>query len=153
MKKFDCKIEEISIPIKMLMDKISMKELFLSPRLNYPKTFWNASQMSQYIESILLDFPLYPFCFSLEQEKYWEIFDGYQRIKALKDYILLLDHDEQFKLQKIDLLSDLEGMTFSELPVVYKRKLLERHCKVFIVRYAEPDEIKDMLLKKFRKVH
>lgn len=148
---YDFKIEDMSLPIQVIVNKIVMDEVFLTPRLNIPSQQWSDEEISRYFESILINFPIYPFCFSLEQNKYWEIFDGYNRIMAFKKFILPQPDEKQFALKGLKFLTHIEGSTFNKLAISYKKKIMQRYCKVHMVRYAEPEEVKDVILSRLGK--
>jgi Protein of unknown function DUF262 len=74
---------------------------------------WQSRQKSQFIESILLNYPLPPFCFNVivEDKKYkYVVVDGKQRFITLHDFM----HD-QFKLENLKVLKHLNGKLFSDL--------------------------------------
>ena len=151
-KGYDFKIEHMSLPIQSIVNKISMDQIFLTPRINLPPEQWSDEEISQYFESILINFPIYPFWFSFDQNKYWEIFDGYKRITAFKKFILSNYDEKSFKLKGMKFLTNLNGCTFDKLPISYKKKILERYCKVYMIRYCEPNDIKDEVLRRLGKL-
>src|ERR1051326_2432130 len=73
---------------------------------------WEPERKSRFIESLLMGLPI-PFLFFWEKsEGKLEIVDGSQRLRTIHQFIL-----GDLKLGELDVLTELEGMRFRDLPI------------------------------------
>jgi uncharacterized protein with ParB-like and HNH nuclease domain len=84
---------------------------------------WEPKRKSRFIESVLIGLPI-PYLFVADitkKEARLEIVDGSQRIRTLAEFLT-----NELKLSDLEKLSELNGFTFSDLPVARQRRF-KRH--------------------------
>lgn len=105
---------------------------------------WQAERQSYFIESCILRIPIPPLFF-YEKNGRLEVVDGSQRIRTLRDF--LADSFALVGLEKLELLND---RTFSELPRVTARRLLNTPVRTFVM---EETTDPDTRLELFRRLN
>jgi hypothetical protein len=108
--------------ITALLDQIDRGTLHLRPISNRPsfqrRYVWPNKLASRLIESMFLNVPIPP-CYLSQNEAFeLDVIDGQQRIYSIYRFVL-----NQFKLSNLEILSDLNGSQYYELPENLKRKL------------------------------
>lgn len=120
-KKIDYYITEYSV--ELIAAKMHRGD-FLVPDYQRADT-WEDSRKSRFIESILMGLPV-PFLFFWEKPDTGtlEIVDGSQRLRTIEQFVL-----GDMVLSKLDTLSELNGMKFSDLIVSRRNKINNRFVK------------------------
>ncbi|WP_207389299.1 DUF262 domain-containing protein [Marinobacter halodurans] len=86
---------------------------------------WKSSQKSRFIESILLNLPI-PYLFLADdKDGRSEVVDGSQRIRTIVEYC-----QNQFPLQDLRLLDNLNGFYFSDLPPARQRRFNKKTIRL-----------------------
>ncbi len=96
----------------------------------YQREFtWEDSRKSRFIESLLMGLPI-PFLFFWESPATGklEIVDGSQRLRTIRDFIL-----KGFVLGPLDELTELEGLSFDDLPESRQRKIKNRSIRGIVL--------------------
>lgn len=89
---------------------------------------WEDERKSRFIESLLMGLPI-PFLFFWEkQEGKLEIVDGSQRLRTIQQFIL-----GDFKIGSLEVLTELEGMQFRDLPISRQRKINNRSIRGIVL--------------------
>lgn len=103
-----------------MIDRYHDKRIFLYPDHIYSKS-WSKRGKSTFVESILLGMPTTEFW--CEEDNYGAIsvLDGTQRVQCLLDFC-----NDEFPLQDLKLLPNLEDLRYSELPSRYASTLSNR---------------------------
>ena len=70
--------------------------------------------------------------------------DGLQRLTALKEFVI----DKTLKLTGLEFFSDLNGLTFSELPRAFVRRIEETNIVAYIVKSGTPVNVKYNIFKR-----
>ena len=126
---------------ELVVRKWSNKQLKLDPDFQRHDV-WKAEQKSQFIESVLLNYPLPPFYFNtiVEDKKFmYVVVDGRQRLTTLHRFI----HDE-FKLQGLKVLKHLNGKSFSDLKNeddTLRSKIEDKQLTIYLIPASVPIEI------------
>jgi uncharacterized protein with ParB-like and HNH nuclease domain len=119
-KIVDFEIREYTL--ELLIEKYRDNEIFIP---EYQRGYvWDNQRASKFIESLVLGLPI-PYMFLADDEGRSEIVDGSQRIRTL-DYFLKGD----FKLQKLEKLTELEGFRFEDLPLSRQRRFKKRTIRL-----------------------
>jgi len=114
-------------------------ELFIP---DYQRDYkWDLKVASRFIESILLDFPI-PYLYiadvdapdNPELDGRVEIIDGSQRIRALHFFC-----NDEFQLEQLKELKELEGFTFSDFSAARRRRFLRETLRMVELK-GEVDE-------------
>lgn len=89
---------------------------------------WNAEAQSQFVESLLVGFPI-PFLFFYQTpDGRMEIVDGSQRMRAMRAFL-----KENLRLKELILLPELNGFTFADLPPDRKNKLEDTTIRTILL--------------------
>ena len=121
--------------VAYLYDRYKEKELELSP--DYQRKFvWTLKQKSRLIESILIRIPLPIFYIDSRNEDKWVVIDGLQRLTSIFNFI-----DNDFKLNNLEYLKDLDGSRFKQLERKFQRRINEFQLLCNLVRPNTPPDI------------
>jgi hypothetical protein len=101
------------------------------------KYIWKDDRASLLIESIIMNVPIPPLYFSEEPDNNWLVIDGLQRLTAILKF-----YKNEFALKKLEIVKELEGKRFEELPHKSKRLLDTGLMRVIVVRNSSHPEIK-----------
>ncbi len=94
---------------------------------------WSNKQKSQFIESIILNFPLPPFYLNQDKKGKLTIIDGLQRTTAIFEFI-----GEKFELSSLDALPKLNGEKFSKLKPELQAKIERKNILLYILKPSTP---------------
>ena len=109
--------------VHQLKDRtIHVRPLSEKPRFqrNY---VWPDKFASKLIESLLLNVPIPPIYLSETEDYEYDVIDGQQRVYSIYRFL-----DNQFKLQGLEVLSELNKLNFFEIPSKLQSKL--KHCSI-----------------------
>lgn len=100
---------------------------------NYQSTLvWDKEKQSKFVESVILDLPI-PFIFTADvPTQRLEIVDGSQRVRTLAAFMA-----NQLCLESLDILNNLTGCYFEDLPVLRQRKFQDSHIRLVIFDNAD----------------
>jgi uncharacterized protein with ParB-like and HNH nuclease domain len=133
--KVDVDIREDKMSVFQYMRDYDRGRLIIDPA--YQRNFvWTLSQMSRFVESILLGFPLPPFYVNQTVENKLVIIDGLQRTTTLHRFV-----NNEFALKELKTLPDINGKKFSELPESYRAKIEDKNIQLYILKPSTPIEI------------
>ncbi len=79
---------------------------------------WTDDKKSKLIESFILNVPVPPIYFSEDEYGIYSVIDGKQRLTSIHDFL-----SDSFRLKNLEVFSELNGLTFSELPNQIKHAL------------------------------
>ncbi|MCR4377117.1 MAG: DUF262 domain-containing protein [Rhodospirillales bacterium] len=131
-------VEVYTIPadpdVKTLLDRIENKSLVLKPKFQRAKV-WDEKKKSRLIESLILNLPIPP-CFLAEDEDGTRVVvDGQQRLSAVDDF-----YHGRYALEDLEVLKDLNGKKWEELPPKMDRKILQRVIRILVISsHTHPD--------------
>ncbi|GAA0234347.1 DUF262 domain-containing protein [Metaclostridioides mangenotii] len=117
-KRKEIQTNQLSMTVGELMNLYEENEINLDP--DYQRLFrWDETQQTNFIESILLGYPI-PAIFVLQSENgVWDVIDGVQRLSTIYHFVgKLRDKDtnniiEPLKLKKAKILTNLEGKYYN----------------------------------------
>lgn len=90
---------------------------------------WDTVQKSQFIESIILNFPLPPIYLNETKDSTYIVIDGLQRSTALRQY-----YNNEFALEGIEALPKYNNLKFDKLPEPLKSKFEDKKLTVFVLK-------------------
>ena len=93
---------------------------------------WDQEQKSQFIESIILNFPLPPFYINQRNDGKYNIVDGLQRTTTMHAFV-----NDQFRLQDLEALTYLNGCNFSDLKKLnsdYQTKIEDKKLTIYLIK-------------------
>jgi len=127
--------------VEALVEQIKTGTIFLRPLSERPsfqrRYVWANNLASRLIESILLNVPIPPCFLSQNQDYELDVIDGQQRLFSIFRYL-----DNQFKLSGLEVLNDLNGLRFHELPTKLQRQLKTHTLRCVVITNESHPEIK-----------
>ncbi len=124
-----------------LVDQIKGETLHLKPLSDRPgfqrRYVWPPKLASRLIESMLLNVPIPPCYLAQSPDFQLDVIDGQQRIYSIYRYL-----ENQFALGNLEVLKELNGKHFFELPLVLQRKLKTHTLRCVIITNDSDPEIK-----------
>lgn len=119
-----------------LVNMIRNEDIIFSPE--YQRNYiWDNKKASLLVESILLNIPIPVIYASEEEDSRWNIVDGLQRLNALRRFF-----DNNFKLNGLEVLKELNGIKYEDLNPKAKRMLNNGNLRVILIFNDSNPEIK-----------
>ena len=131
------KVDYKPFSIFQVVRKIRLDEINLHPDFQR-RLVWDKTRQSRLIESLLINIPLPAFYLDATSTNRWAVVDGLQRLSTLDSFC----NKNEFRLQDLEFLKELEGKTFDELPRSYQQQIEETHLNLYIIQPDVPDEVK-----------
>jgi uncharacterized protein with ParB-like and HNH nuclease domain len=127
--------EEPQTIYELIVRKYDQGKVIISP--NFQRGFvWTKKQMSQFVESVLLNFPLPPLYINQDINGNYIVVDGRQRITTLRQFM-----SDDFKLQDLEALTNLNGKKFSELEGILQSKIEDKKLNLYLIKPSVPLEV------------
>ena len=127
--------------VKSVMEQIDNKTLHLRPLSDRPKFqrryIWSDKLASRLVESILLNVPIPPCYLSQNSEYELDVIDGQQRIFSLFRFV-----DNRFKLTGLEVLEELNGKNYFEIPAPIQRQINTHTLRCVVVTNDSHPEVK-----------
>ncbi|XZJ13863.1 DUF262 domain-containing protein [Clostridium perfringens] len=144
-KERTVKTQSIEYDLETLVKKIKKGFIKLNP--DYQRNHrWKESTSSKLIESLILNIPI-PVIYLSEDVDVdddvdddiarYSVIDGQQRLTAITDYM-----SNKFALTDLDVLSDLNGSFYNDLPPFLIRRLEERTIKCLRIDSTVDSQVK-----------
>jgi hypothetical protein len=124
-KKVD--VASVSFSVRELVRMFSEGELSIAP--SYQRKYrWSPDVASTFVESVFLGLPIPPIFVATNDNFEWEVVDGLQRISTLimflaedDSHIAKIGRKSPLSLEGLDKLSQLNGVTYGEMPISIQR--------------------------------
>ncbi|WP_339231335.1 DUF262 domain-containing protein [Pseudomonas sp. FSL L8-0168] len=129
--------------IDLIFRRYVHKEIDLAPDFQRRARLWPLFRRSQLIESLLLKIPLPVFYVAADQSDHWAVVDGLQRLTTIVDFL-----GNDFALNGLEYLSDLEDCYYSDLDRAMKRRIEETELVINIIQPGTPDEVMMNIFKR-----
>jgi hypothetical protein len=127
--------------VESLIEQISGGTIFLRPLSERPsfqrRYVWNDTLASRLIESILLNVPIPPCYLSQNDEFELDVIDGQQRLFSIFRFL-----DNRFALSGLEVLAEINGSRFHELPPKLQRQIKTHTLRCVAVTNESHPEIK-----------
>jgi hypothetical protein len=94
---------------------------------------WSDFQKSQFIESIILNFPLPPIYLNQTKDAKYIVIDGLQRTTALADF-----YKGKYSLTGIKAFPKYNGSVFKDLPEMLQSKFEDKKLTIFVLKPSTP---------------
>ncbi|WP_048602686.1 DUF262 domain-containing protein [Rubeoparvulum massiliense] len=109
------------------------------------KRVWDIKRKSKLIESCLVNVPIPPvFLYETDYNKY-EVMDGLQRISTIISFF-----KNEFKLEGLELWSEINGCKFSDLPEELRNLIHRRYLSaIIILKESSKGKERELELKQF----
>jgi hypothetical protein len=140
VKPFDptkIRVETQTKTIDNLVSRMEHGEIVLQPDFQRAEV-WKDSARSRLIESILIRIPLPAFYMDATVDDKWIVIDGQQRLSSVRRFVI----ENSLCLSDLEFLTELDGLTFDELPQNLKRRIRETNVTVYLVEAGTPAEVK-----------
>lgn len=133
--------------VRSLIDQINDRTVHIrefSGRPDFQRWYvWTDKQASRLIESILLNIPIPPCFLSQDQEFQLDVIDGQQRIYSIYRFV-----DNQFPLEGLEVLTELNGKRFFELEPTQRRRIDTYTLRCVVVTNDSDPEIRFLVFER-----
>lgn len=135
-----------TLSIDNIITRLRNHEIDLNTAFQRKANLWKVDVQSRLIESLMLRLPLPAFYFDASEDDQWLIVDGLQRLSTLKNFVI----DESFTLTGLDILKayDNKDLSFSELPRIMQRRIMEANITCFLISPGTPRKVKYNVFKR-----
>lgn len=140
------KIRQLTPVVSLIYDRLSFGEIELQPDFQRKDRVWPEPRKSKLIESMLMGLPLPVFYFAEKPNGDWIIVDGLQRITTIYDFMR-----GKFELEKLDVLSDFNGKSFSTLERTEQRKIREYPLTAHLIDMATDKD--NIIVELFHRIN
>lgn len=141
----------LDISFNELADMYESGELIIQP--DFQRLFrWSAGAQSRLIESLVLELPLPPIYLLELEEGVYELIDGLQRISSYLAFRgkLVVDGQPQeaLELQDCDIVKELNGLKYGDLPRPVEIKLKRNFIRAEILRRESDKRLRYYMFKR-----
>jgi Protein of unknown function DUF262 len=136
--KSDIDVREDPQSVFELMRKYDNGKLIIDPDFQR-NVVWELEQKSQFIESVILNFPLPPWYVNQRVDGKYTVVDGLQRTTTLHEFV-----NDKFSLKGLEALTKLNGYNFSELkelPGDYQTRVEDKKLNIYIIKPSVPAKV------------
>jgi hypothetical protein len=153
-KKNSLSTERMDMSFGEIMNMYRTGEIIIDPE--FQRLFrWSKYQQTRFIESLLLGIPIPPIFVAEDENGRWELVDGLQRISTVFSFFGMLEDipqgDNNWKLEKGELINKFEGFKCDELPLKLQYNLKRSVCRIEIIRWD--NEFIDMRYELFNRLN
>lgn len=144
----EVRTESLDMSFGEIINLHEAKELIIQPE--YQRLFrWSNQQRSRLIESVLLELPLPPIFLIENEDGVLELIDGLQRTSSVIQFI----KPENINLPPLvldgcDLVKDLNGNSFSTLPMALKLRIKRSSVRAVIIKRQSKPFLKYEMFKR-----
>src|SRR5690625_1375872 len=139
----------LDISFNELLDMYENDELEISPE--YQRLFrWHEENQSRFIESLILEMPIPPIYVIETEEGVYELIDGLQRLSSYFHFrgALKNKQGEFLCLTGCDIVEELNGYTYKDLPKALQIKLKRNFIRVEIIRKGSDERLRYHMFKR-----
>jgi len=142
------RIDSFDLSFNELADMYKNDELKINPE--YQRLFrWSESKRSRFIESLLLELPIPPIFMIETGDGCYELLDGLQRISSYLHFIGRLHGcEENLVLSDCDIVKELNGKTYHDLPKALQLKLKRRYIRTEIIKKESDPRLRYYIFKR-----
>lgn len=164
LNPIDFNINDINIKTEQqsghyLIDMLRHEEINMDTPFQRSSDLWNQENMSRFIESMMLKFPIPPFYFDISYKKdlhgkditnqpFWQVVDGLQRLSAIRNFIIGDKKGKRLKLKGLDFFKDLNNKTYDSLPPNLRRNIDSCQISLFLIYPNTPKNVKHRIFER-----
>jgi hypothetical protein len=128
-------VQHSDFSLRAIFDMAARGSVDLEPHYQRRER-WKPEKQSALIESFILNVPVPPVYLSEEDFGRYSVIDGKQRLTAIRDFL-----SDSLKLRGLTRFRDLEGSSFSDLPLEIQNALVVRpYIRVItLLRQTDPN--------------
>ena len=142
VKKQEVRFSTREYVAEYLIDKFKEEEFFIP--FEYQRNFvWTDKDCSYFIESVLIGLPIPYMFFADTDDGRTEIVDGAQRMNALAIFA-----NDDLKLTDLNILTSVNGKTFSELPIEVQRRFSNSSFRVVYLEEGTTVEVRQEIFRR-----
>lgn len=143
--------QTIDFSFNELADMYSAEELVIDPE--FQRMFrWTEGAQARFIESLILELPVPPIFLIEREDRVYELIDGLQRLSSYLHFRdqLVIDGKklEPLVLQECDIVPELNGLTYSDLPRALDIKLKRSYIRAEILRKESDSRLRYYMFKR-----
>lgn len=142
--------KSLDVSFNELYDMYQNQELKISP--DYQRLFrWGEEKQSRFVESLILEMPVPPIFVIETDEGVYELIDGLQRISSYLHFRgehLGETDDDYLVLQGCDIIEDLNGLTFNNLPKALQIKIKRSFVRMEVIKKESEISLKYHMFKR-----
>lgn len=142
--------KSLDVSFNELYDMYQNNELVISP--DYQRLFrWREEKQSRFIESLILEMPVPPIFVIETSDGVYELIDGLQRISSYLHFRgehLGETENDFLILDGCDIVRDLNGLTFENLPKALQIKIKRSFVRMEVIRKESAPSLKYHMFKR-----
>lgn len=143
--------QSIDFSFNELADMYRSNELIIDPE--FQRMFrWPEGSQARFIESLLLELPVPPIFLLELEDRVYELIDGLQRISSFLHFRGELTIDggamEPLVLADCDIVKELNGLTYADLPRALEIKLKRSYIRAEILRKESDQRLRYYMFKR-----
>ncbi len=145
----EVRTNSLDISFGELANKFKDGDLIIEP--DFQRLFrWSEGQQSRFIESLLLELPIPPFFLIENDNGILELIDGLQRISSYLCFTGLHPRfkDSSLTLTDCDIIPELNGLTYKDLPLALQLGLKNRYVSLEIVKRGSDPRLRYYMFKR-----
>ncbi|MDD4754034.1 MAG: DUF262 domain-containing protein [Desulfitobacteriaceae bacterium] len=144
----------LDISFNELLDMYNNGELIIDPE--YQRLFrWGKDKQSRFMESLIIELPIPPIFVLERTEGIYELIDGLQRVTSYLHFRGKQTNDSipeedkgGFRLEGCDIVKELNGYNYEELPNPLKIKLKRNFIRVEVLRKESDSRLRFYMFKR-----
>jgi len=136
-------ISVIPTPLSRLLERIENNTIS-APDIQRADDLWDIEKKSRLIESLMLKIPLPLFYVAADPDENWKVVDGLQRVNVIKQFMI----EKEFKLRKLEFLTDYNGGSFEDLHGKYKNRIKDTVFQFAVISATTPQEVQRNIFKR-----
>lgn len=143
--------QSLDLSFNELADMHSAGELIIDPE--FQRMFrWPEGAQSRFIETLVLELPVPPIFLIEQEDRVYELIDGLQRISSYLHFRgqLVIDGEvlQPLVLQDCDIVPELNGHIFTDLPRALDIKLKRSYIRAEILRKESDPQLRYYMFKR-----
>jgi len=131
--------DSYDITVRQLLDMVAEGSIDIAPE--YQRHFiWGTDRQSALIESLLLGIPVPSLFMATNSDATWEVIDGLQRLTTMVNFIgddktiqRVNPECSRLRLESLEKLDEMNGLTFGELPKSVQLHLQTRPVRITVL--------------------
>jgi hypothetical protein len=140
----------VDVSFNEVFDMYNSHELIINP--DFQRLFrWPESKRSQFIESLILELPVPPIYVIEVEDGVYELIDGLQRISSyfhFRGLDVSGQSSEPLRLSECDVLPELNGFTYEQLPQAIQIKLKRHFIRMEVLRRESDKRLRYYMFKR-----